>query len=452
MAYTKNIIETLRMIEEEKLDIRTLTLGVSLLDCIDTDIDKSCEKVYNKITRAGQNLVPQADRIETEFGIPIVNKRIAVTPISIIGAATNADSYIKYAKVLDKAAKDIDIDFIGGFSAIVPRGFTRGDLVLIESIPESLAETSRVMSSINLGTSKLGINMDAVKMLGHTIKETAYLTKDKDSLGCTKLVIFCNAVDDNPFMAGAFQGITQPETVLNVGVSGPGVVKKAIEKLKDAPIQDLAEEIKKIAFKITRAGQLVGSRVAERLGVEFGIIDLSLAPTPSIGDSVGRILEEFGIEHTGGAGTTAALAILNDAVKKGGLMAGKTVGGLSGAFIPVSEDEGMIESTSLGFLTLDKLEAMTAVCSVGIDMVAVPGNTKASTISGIIADEAAIGMVNNKTTAVRIIPVFGKKEGEMAEFGGLLGRAPIMKINNSDCSMFIDRGGFIPAPIHSFKN
>lgn len=452
MPYRSQVLETIRMIEQENLDIRTITLGISLLDCIDSNVDKACNKIYDKITSCAEHLVPQGERIETEFGIPIVNKRIAVTPISLIGAATNENSYVKFAKILDKAAKAVNVNFIGGFSAIVPRGFTRGDITLIESIPEALSETERVMSSVNLGNSKTGINMDAVRMMGNTIKETAYFTRENDSIGCAKLVVFCNAVDDNPFMAGAFHGITQPETVLNVGVSGPGVVKKALEKYKDAPIQDLAEVIKKMAFKITRAGQLVGTQVAERLGVGLGIIDLSLAPTPEIGDSVGRILEEFGLEHTGGAGTTAALAILNDAVKKGGLMAGKSVGGLSGAFIPVSEDEGMIESASLGFLSLDKLEAMTAVCSVGIDMVAIPGDIPAATISGIIADEAAIGMINNKTTAVRIIPVYGKKEGETAQFGGLLGTAPIMHVNPSDCSHFINRGGYIPAPIHSFKN
>lgn len=452
MPYNSNILETINMIEKENLDIRTLTLGISLLDCIDSNIDKCCDKIYNKITRKAENLVAQANRIQTEFGIPIVNERIAVTPISLLGGATSETNYIKFAKALDRAAKAVNVNFIGGFSAIVPRGFTKGDITLIESIPEALAQTERVMSSINLGNTKIGINMDAVAIMGDIIKETAYLTRHNDSYGCTKLVVFCNAVDDNPFMAGAFQGITQPDTVLNVGVSGPGVVKKVLEKMKGAPIQDLAEEIKKTAFKITRAGQIVGSTVAHRLGVQFGIIDLSLAPTPEIGDSVGRILEEFGIEHTGGAGTTAALAVLNDAVKKGGLMAAKQVGGLSGAFIPVSEDEGMIEAAGLGFLTLDKLEAMTAVCSVGIDMVAVPGDTKASVISGIIADEAAIGMVNSKTTAVRIIPVYGKKEGEVAEFGGLLGKAPIIKVNSSDCSEFIKRGGYIPAPIHSFKN
>ncbi len=452
MAYNNNILETIDMIEKENLDIRTLTLGISLLDCIDSNIDRSCDKVYNKLTTVAKNLVPEADRIETEFGIPIVNKRLAVTPISILGSATGEKNYLKFAKVLDKAAEDLNVDFVGGFSAIVPKGFSPGDLNLINSIPESLANTNRVMSSINLGTTKAGINMDAVRLMGDIIKKTAYLTKDNDSIGCTKLVVFCNAVDDNPFMAGAFQGITQPDTTLSVGVSGPGVVQEALKKMQGEPIQDLAEEIKRIAFKITRAGQLIGTRVANRLNVNFGIIDLSLAPTPDIGDSVGRILEEFGLEHTGGPGTTACLAILNDAVKKGGLMAAKSVGGLSGAFIPVSEDEGMIEAASLGHLTIDKLEAMTAVCSVGIDMVAIPGDTEASIISGLIADEAAIGMVNSKTTAVRIIPVYGKHEGDYAEFGGLLGRAPIMRINNSDCKMFINRGGFIPAPVHSFKN
>ncbi len=452
MAYTTNILETVRMIEHENLDIRTVTMGISLLDCIDSDTDRACQKIYDKITRLAENLVPQADRIATEFGIPIVNKRISVTPISLIAGATPETDYIKFAKTLDEAAKAVGVNFIGGFSALVPKGFTRGDINLINSIPRALSETERVCASVNLGSSKLGINMDAVGIMGGIIKETAYLTREEDSLGCAKLVVFCNAVDDNPFMAGAFHGITQPETVLHVGVSGPGVVKRAIEKHPDASVQELTEIIKKTAFKITRAGQLIGSTVAERLGVPFGILDLSLAPTPEIGDSVGRILEEIGLEHTGGPGTTAALAILNDAVKKGGIMAASSVGGLSGAFIPVSEDEGMIEAVSLGHLTLEKLEAMTCVCSVGIDMVAVPGDITAETISGIIADEAAIGMINNKTTAVRLIPVVGKKPGETAHFGGLLGYAPVMKVNNSDCSVFIRRGGQIPAPIHSFKN
>ncbi|MEG1432090.1 MULTISPECIES: PFL family protein [Eubacterium] len=452
MAMFKDVLETVRMIEKENLDIRTITMGISLLDCIDADGEKCRKKIYDKITRSAEQLVMQGERIETEFGIPIVNKRISVTPISLVAGASGDTDYVAFAQTLDAAAKEVGVNFIGGFSALVPKGFTRGDLTLINSIPEALAQTERVCSSVNLGSSKMGINMDAVKMMGEIVKQTAYLTRDADSIGCAKLVVFCNAVEDNPFMAGAFHGVGQPDTVLHVGVSGPGVVKRALEKRQDASFDEMAEIIKKTAFKITRAGQLVGTTVAERLNVPFGILDLSLAPTPEIGDSVARILEEMGLEHCGAHGTTAALAMLNDAVKKGGIMASTSVGGLSGAFIPVSEDEGMIEAATIGALTLDKLEAMTCVCSVGLDMIAIPGDTPATTISAIIADEAAIGMVNNKTTAVRLIPVYGKGLGESAEFGGLLGMAPIMAVNSNDSSVFVNRGGKIPAPIHSFKN
>ncbi|SDZ99467.1 hypothetical protein SAMN04515656_10286 [Eubacterium aggregans] len=452
MAMFKDVLETVRMIEKENLDIRTITMGISLLDCIDADGEKCRKKIYDKITRSAEQLVTQGERIETEFGIPIVNKRISVTPISLVAGASGDTDYVAFAQTLDAAAKEVGVNFIGGFSALVPKGFTRGDLTLINSIPEALAQTERVCSSVNLGSSKMGINMDAVKMMGEIVKQTAYLTRDADSIGCAKLVVFCNAVEDNPFMAGAFHGVGQPDTVLHVGVSGPGVVKRALEKRQDASFDEMAEIIKKTAFKITRAGQLVGTTVAERLNVPFGILDLSLAPTPEIGDSVARILEEMGLEHCGAHGTTAALAMLNDAVKKGGIMASTSVGGLSGAFIPVSEDEGMIEAATIGALTLDKLEAMTCVCSVGLDMIAIPGDTPATTISAIIADEAAIGMVNNKTTAVRLIPVYGKGLGESAEFGGLLGLAPIMAVNGNDSSVFVNRGGKIPAPIHSFKN
>ncbi|MGL6293450.1 PFL family protein [Eubacterium aggregans] len=452
MAMFKDVLETVRMIEKENLDIRTITMGISLLDCIDADGEKCRKKIYDKITRSAEQLVTQGERIETEFGIPIVNKRISVTPISLVAGASGDTDYVAFAQTLDATAKEVGVNFIGGFSALVPKGFTRGDLTLINSIPEALAQTERVCSSVNLGSSKMGINMDAVKMMGEIVKQTAYLTRDADSIGCAKLVVFCNAVEDNPFMAGAFHGVGQPDTVLHVGISGPGVVKRALEKRQDASFDEMAEIIKKTAFKITRAGQLVGTTVAERLNVPFGILDLSLAPTPEIGDSVARILEEMGLEHCGAHGTTAALAMLNDAVKKGGIMASTSVGGLSGAFIPVSEDEGMIEAATIGALTLDKLEAMTCVYSVGLDMIAIPGDTPATNISAIIADEAAIGMVNNKTTAVRLIPVYGKGLGESAEFGGLLGMAPIMAVNGNDSSVFVNRGGKIPAPIHSFKN
>ena len=452
MALFKDVIETVRMIEKENLDIRTTTMGISLMDCIDSDGERCRKKIYDKITRLAENLVVQADRVATEFGISIVNKRISVTPISLVAGATNDSDYVAFAETLDHAAKTVGVNFIGGFSALVPKGFTKGDLTLIRSIPEALAVTENVCSSVNLGSTKTGINMDAVKIMGDIVKQTAYLTRDADSIGCAKLVIFCNAVEDNPFMAGAYHGVGEPDTVLHVGVSGPGVVKRALEKCSGATFDEMAEIIKKTAFKITRAGQLVGTAVADRLNVPFGILDLSLAPTPEIGDSVARILEEMGLEHAGAHGTTAALAMLNDAVKKGGIMASTSVGGLSGAFIPVSEDEGMIEAATIGALSLDKLEAMTCVCSVGLDMIAIPGDTPATTISGIIADEAAIGMINSKTTAVRLIPVYGKGLGETAEFGGLLGTAPIMAVNQNDCSVFVNRGGKIPAPIHSFKN
>lgn len=452
MTVFKDVLETVRMIEKEKLDIRTITMGISLFDCIDSSGQKSRQKIYDKITHLARDLVKEGERIESEFGIPIVNKRISVTPISLIAGASSDKDYVEYAKILDRAAHEVGVNFIGGFSALVPKGFTKGDSILFDSIPEALATTDRVCSSVNLGSSKTGINMDAVKRLGEIIKKTAYLTRDADSIGCAKFVAFANAVDDNPFMAGAFHGITEGEAVLNVGVSGPGVVKRALEKAQAASFGEMAEIIKKTAFKITRAGHLVGTTVADRLNVPFGILDLSLAPTPEVGDSVARILEEMGLEHCGAHGTTAALAMLNDAVKKGGIMASTSVGGFSGAFIPVSEDEGMIEAVECGALTFDKLEAMTSVCSVGIDMVAIPGDTPATTISGILADEAAIGVINNKTTGVRIIPVYGKKVGDRAEFGGLLGRAPIMAVNSSDSSIFVNRGGQIPAPIHSFKN
>ncbi len=452
MALYNNIFETIRMIEKENLDIRTTTMGISLLDCIDSSGEKARKRIYDKITKYAENLVKVGDEIETEFGIPIINKRISVTPISIIAAASGDTDYVAFAKTLDDAAKEVGVNFIGGFSALVQKGFTKGDEILIHSIPEALCITERVCSSVNIASSKAGINMDAVKLMGKIIKETAYLTRDRDSLGCAKLVVFANAVDDNPFMAGAFHGIGEPEVVLNVGVSGPGVVKCALEKVKGEPFHIVAENIKKTAFKITRAGQLVGTEVSKRLGVPFGILDLSLAPTPEIGDSVARILEEMGLEACGTHGTTAALAMLNDAVKKGGIMASSSVGGLSGAFIPVSEDEGMIQAVLNGALTFDKLEAMTSVCSVGLDMIAIPGDTPDTTISAIIADEAAIGVINNKTTAVRVIPVHGKGVGDSAEFGGLLGYAPIMAVNKFSSADFINRGGRIPAPIHSFKN
>lgn len=447
-----NVFETIRMIEEENLDIRTITMGISLLDCIDSDEKRLQDKIYDKITQSAKDLVKVSKNIEDEFGIPIVNKRVSVTPISIIASALDCNSYVNIAKTLDKAAENIGIDFLGGFSALVQKGYTKGDRILIESIPESLSETNKVCASVNVGSSKTGINMEAVKELGHIIKKTALLTKDNKGLGCAKLVIFANAVEDNPFMAGAFHGVGEADKIINVGVSGPGVVQKALEKVRNEPFDIVAETIKKTAFKITRMGQLVGNEASKRLNIPFGIVDLSLAPTPAIGDSVAHILEEMGLERVGTHGTTAALALLNDAVKKGGVMACSHVGGLSGAFIPVSEDAGMIDSVLNGSLNLEKLEAMTAICSVGLDMIAIPGDTNASTISAMIADEAAIGVINNKTTAVRIIPAPGCKVGDMVEFGGLLGRAPVMKINNNSSEEFIKRGGRIPAPINSFKN
>ncbi|BEP28152.1 PFL family protein [Helicovermis profundi] len=447
-----NILETISMIEKEKLDIRTITMGISLLDCCDSDGKKSREKIYNKITTYAKNLVKVGEEIEEKYGIPIINKRISVTPISLIAQSSNDLDYIEYAKTLDKAAKKVGVDFIGGFSALVQNGYTKGDKILIKSLPMALSSTDIVCSSVNVGTTKAGINMNAVKDLGKVIKETAYLTKDTNSIGCAKLVVFANAAENNPFMAGAFHGVSEPDCVIHVGISGPGVVKTALEKVKGDSFDIVSETIKKIAFKITRIGQLVANEASEKLNVPFGIIDLSLAPTPAVNDSIARILEEFGLEVVGAHGTTAALALLNDAVKKGGVMAAKHVGGLSGAFIPVSEDEGMIAAVKKGSLTIEKLEAMTCVCSVGLDMIAIPGDTPSSTISAIIADEAAIGMINNKTTGVRIIPVYGKSLGDEAVFGGLLGTAPIMKVNTFSSEDFVNRGGRIPAPIHSFKN
>lgn len=446
--------ETNNMIEHEKLDVRTITLGISLLDCVDGDLDAVNEKIYRKITTMAKDLVATGNDIERDFGIPIVNKRISVTPIALVGGAAckKPEDFVTIARTLDRAAKEVGVNFIGGYSALVSKGMTTADQNLIRSIPQALAQTERVCSSINVGSTKTGLNMDAVEIMGHIVKETAEATKDNDSLGCAKLVIFCNAPDDNPFMAGAFHGVTEADAVINVGVSGPGVVKVALEKARGANFEVLCETIKKTAFKITRVGQLVAQEASKRLGIPFGIIDLSLAPTPAVGDSVAEILEEIGLERVGAPGTTAALAMLNDQVKKGGVMASSYVGGLSGAFIPVSEDQGMIDAVSLGALTMEKLEAMTCVCSVGLDMIAIPGDTKASTISGIIADEMAIGMVNQKTTAVRLIPVIGKKVGDHAEFGGLLGHAPIMPVNSFGCEAFVNRGGRIPAPIHSFKN
>ena len=452
MINYQNIMETIRMIEKEKLDIRTITMGISLMDCCDNDGKRCREKIYDKITHYAENLVATGEEIEIEYGIPIINKRVSVTPISLVAQATNDTDYVEFAKVLDRAANNIGIDFIGGFSALVQKGYSKGDKILINSIPEALATTSKVCSSINVGCTKTGINMNAVRDMGTIIKKTAYLTKEHNSIGCAKLVVFANAVEDNPFMAGAFHGIGEGECIINVGVSGPGVVKSSLENLKGKDFEVIAETIKKTAFKITRVGQLVAQEASKRLHVPFGIVDLSLAPTPAIGDSVARILEEMGLESCGCHGTTAALALLNDAVKKGGIMASSQVGGLSGAFIPVSEDEGMINAVTAGSLNLDKLEAMTSVCSVGIDMVAIPGNTPDTTISAILADEAAIGVINNKTTGVRIIPVYGKDLGEFVEFGGLLGRAPIMAVSKFSSSDFINRGGRIPAPIHSFKN
>lgn len=452
MLSRMEIVETNKMIKESNLDVRTITMGISLLDCADSDIKKFNSKIYDKITKKAENLVKTGDDIARQYGIPVVNKRISVTPIAIAAAGCNTDSYVSVAETLDKAAKEVGVNFIGGFSALVQKGSAHGDEILIKSIPEALAATDMVCSSVNIGSSRSGLNMDAVKDMGEIILKTAELTKDKDCIGCAKFVVFCNAVEDNPFMAGAFHGIGEKDVVINVGVSGPGVVKRALEQVRDADFETLCEQVKRTAFKITRAGQLVAQEAARRLNAPFGIIDLSLAPTPAIGDSIAEIFQEMGLQEAGAPGTTAALAILNDNVKKGGVMASSYVGGLSGAFIPVSEDHGMIEAAEKGALTLEKLEAMTCVCSVGLDMIAIPGNTSASTISGIIADEAAIGMINNKTTAVRVIPVIGKDVGDRVEFGGLLGYAPIMPVNRFSCEKFIARGGRIPAPIHSFKN
>lgn len=445
---SEKILETIHMISDENLDVRTITMGISLLDCIDSDSDKACQKIYDKITTKARNLVKVGEQIQEEYGIPIINKRVTVTPISLIAAASHDQDYVKYALTLDKVAHTLGIDFIGGYSALVQKGYQSGDKTLIKSIPEALAQTDLVCASVNVGSTRSGINMDAVAEMGQAVKKASEL----DFMTNAKMVVFCNAVEDNPFMAGGFCGVSEPDTVINVGVSGPGVVKKALEKVKGASMDVVAETIKQTAFKVTRMGQMVGAVASERLGVPFGIVDLSLAPTPAVGDSVAQVLEEIGLEQVGTHGTTAALAMLNDAVKKGGIMACSHVGGLSGAFIPVSEDAGMIDAVNAGTLTLSKLEAMTAVCSVGLDMIAVPGDTPAETISAMIADEAAIGMINNKTTAVRVIPVPGKKVGETVEFGGLLGHAPIMGVNPASSADMIHRGGLIPAPIHSFKN
>ena len=448
------VYETNKMIEHENLDVRTITLGISLLDCISDNLETLKANIYNKITNAARDLVSTGKDIEELYGIPIVNKRISVTPISLVGGAAckSPEDFVEIAKVLDECAKTVGVNFLGGYSALVSKSMTQADRLLIESIPEALAVTDRVCSSVNVGSTRTGINMDAVRLMGSTIKKAAERTADRDSLGCAKLVVFCNAPDDNPFMAGAFHGVTEGDMVINVGVSGPGVVKAALEHCKDSDFEELCETIKKTSFKITRVGQLVAREASQRLGVPFGIVDLSLAPTPAVGDSVADILKSIGVEHPGAPGTTAALALLNDQVKKGGVMASSYVGGLSGAFIPVSEDQGMIEAVQAGALTLEKLEAMTCVCSVGLDMIAIPGDTSEETLSGIIADEMALGMVNQKTTAVRLIPAIGKKVGDSVEFGGLLGYAPIMPVNTFGCERFVNRRGRIPAPIHSFKN
>ncbi|MBE0467783.1 MAG: PFL family protein [Candidatus Desulforudis sp.] len=446
------IIQTIRMIQNENLDIRTVTMGISLHDCVDSDPDSLCRKIHRKITGVAGRLVSVAEQIEREYGIPIVNKRIAVTPLALVAGGQDPEAYLALARTLDQAARDVGVNFIGGFSALVHKGFTGGDRLLIETIPDALATTERVCASVNVATTKAGINMDAIYLMGRTIKETAARTADRDGLGCAKLVVFANAPEDNPFMAGAYHGVGEPECVLNVGVSGPGVVKNAVAQLPDADLGALAEQIKKMAFKVTRMGELVGRETARRLDVPFGIVDLSLAPTPAVGDSVAEIIESMGVEVCGAPGTTAALALLNDAVKKGGAMASSYVGGLSGAFIPVSEDAGMIRAVESGALSLDKLEAMTAVCSVGIDMVALPGDTTAETIAALIADEIAIGVVNHKTTGVRLIPVPGKREGDFVEFGGLLGRAPVMPVNRFGAAGFVRRGGRIPAPVSSLTN
>ena len=442
------------MIEKQNLDVRTITLGISLLDCADSDIEKFNQKIYDKITKTSEKLVPTGELIEKEFGIPIVNKRISITPAALAAgsAAKSVEDMVSVAKTLDRAAAEVGVNFLGGYSAIVSKGMTGADELLLRAIPRAMKETANICSSVNIGSTKTGLNMDAVRLMGQIVLETAEATKENDSIGCAKLVVLCNAPDDNPFMAGAFHGVSEADAIINVGVSGPGVVKTALEKIHGEDFETLCETVKKTAFKITRVGQLVARKASEMMEIPFGIVDLSLAPTPAVGDSVAEILCEMGLECAGAPGTTAALALLNDQVKKGGVMASSYVGGLSGAFIPVSEDAGMIEAVQKGALTLEKLEAMTCVCSVGLDMIAIPGDVPASTVSGIIADEAAIGMINQKTTAVRIIPVFGKKEGEMVEFGGLLGAAPIMPVNRFDCSSFIKRTGRIPAPIHSFKN
>lgn len=454
MINITEVLETNKMIEQENLDVRTITMGINLLDCADSNLEVLCQNIYNKITGLAKNLVQTGEDISKEFGIPIVNKRISITPIALVGgtACKTPDDYVQIAKTLDKAAGELGVNFIGGYSAIVSKGMSRSDELLIRSIPKALACTERICSSVNVGSTKTGINMDAVKLMGEIIKETAEMTKERDSLGCAKLVVLCNAPDDNPFMAGAFHGVSEPDAVINVGVSGPGVVKYALEQIRGKSFEVLCETIKRTAFKITRVGQLVAQEASRRLNVPFGIIDLSLAPTPAVGDSVAEILQEIGLEYPGAPGTTAALALLNDQVKKGGVMASSYVGGLSGAFIPVSEDQGMIDAVVAGVLTIEKLEAMTCVCSVGLDMIAIPGSTSAATISGMIADESAIGMVNQKTTAVRIIPVVGKEVGDTVEFGGLLGYAPVMPVNRFSCEAFVNRGGRIPAPIHSFKN
>ena len=454
MININEVIETNKMIEKENLDVRTITLGISLLDCVSSSMDELCSNIYRKITGVAENLVSVGQEIEREYAIPIVNKRISVTPIALVGAsaAKGIDDYVRIAKTLDEAAEKVGVNFLGGFSALPAKGMTRSEELLIRSIPKSLSQTEHICASVNLGSTKTGINMDAVALMGEIIKETASLTCDRDSIGCAKLVVFCNAPDDNPFMAGAFHGVTETDNVINVGVPGPGVINYALQRVKGKDFGILADTIKKTAFKVTRLGQLVAQEASRRLGVPYGIVDLSLAPTPAVGDSIAEILESMGLEKVGAPGTTAALALLNDQVKKGGIMASSYVGGLSGAFIPVSEDHGMIEGVECGSLTLEKLEAMTCVCSVGLDMIALPGKTSASTISGIIADEMAIGMINQKTTAVRVIPVIGKDVGDSAEFGGLLGYAPIMKVNGFSCEDFIKRGGRIPAPVHSFKN
>ena len=452
MLSLSNIFETINMIDKQHLDIRTITMGISLLDCISEDPKRCCDKIYDKITRKAENLVRTGEAIESEFGIPIVNKRISVTPMALVAGSCDTSDYVPFALAMDRAAKECGVNFIGGFSALVQKGFAKGDELLLRAIPQALAQTDFVCSSVNVGSTKAGINMDAVARMGRIIKETAHLTAAQEGLGCAKLVVFCNAVEDNPFMAGAFHGVGEADSVINVGVSGPGVVYHALQSCKGQPFDIVAETVKKTAFQITRMGQMVANEASKRLDTPFGIVDLSLAPTPAVGDSVARILEEMGLETCGTHGTTAALALLNDAVKKGGVMASGHVGGLSGAFIPVSEDEGMIAAAQSGVLTIDKLEAMTCVCSVGLDMIAVPGDTSAETISAIIADEAAVGMVNSKTTAVRIIPVEGKKVGDMIEMGGLLGSAPVMPVHGASSADFIARGGRIPAPLQSLKN